>query len=122
MEQKDHDLLIRLDTKISMICKQLTNFQILYQKQHNELKQLMNKSIDDVHARVDINENRIDKKLDKDYFRWVFRSIIGILIVATIFTTSNVITSNDRFKDIETKICILHNGQDEVKYPIINQP
>jgi len=129
MQQTDHDLLIKLNTKVNIMCVTLNNFQKDNHTQHLEIIECINRKVEKVHERVDKHEkeaidcrgevvNKLDLKLDSNYFRWIFRSIIAILIVGTIFTTKNIITNNDRFNNIETQICILHNDKGDILFPI----
>jgi len=129
MEQTEHDLLIKLNTKVNIMCSTIANFQKDNHDQHQEIINCINKKIDTVHNRVNKSEDKHDKcreesikrtdtKLDTQYFKWVFRSIIAIFIIGTIFSTTNIISNNDRFNKIETKISILHNDQPEHLFEI----
>ena len=99
MDSKDHDLLIKLDTKMTIMCKTLTKMIEDNSKDHKEIYDLLDK-------KIDVTNDKIDKKVDFKYFR----ILIGILItVGIIFGTAGISHVNTAYKDnLELKTSINH--------------
>lgn len=82
----DHDLLIQLNTKLSMLCKQITDDNVD-----------MKDSLTDIYNKIDDDRKRF---LPWKWFTW----IIGIIIVG-LLTLSGVVYSNSiNINDLTHKV------------------
>lgn len=116
MDQTDHDLLIKLDTNMHVMCKKIEKF-------HDENKEIRRENREDhkeifklLETHKNESNNKIDKKVDFKYFR----ILVGILItVGIIFGTAGIGHINTSYKDklkIETCIEQIIDKQDHVNH------
>ena len=93
MTPEQRDMLIRLDTKMIVMCGSLTNMNNDNKKDHKEIIELLEKKIEHI-------DDRLEEKVDFKWFRW----LVGIVTAFMIVFGSTVI---DHIKDSE--LCIDRN-------------
>lgn len=69
----DHDLLIKLNTKMNSICE-------LVHESHDQHKEFIDKIDNRCEGRLNIINSNNDKVLGKQMFKWLFGTIIFIII------------------------------------------
>lgn len=74
MDSKDHDMLIKLDTKMTIMCSTLTKMNEDNNQSHKEIYELVDK-------KMDITNKKMDNKVDFRWFKWVVGIIAGFMIV-----------------------------------------
>lgn len=89
METNDHDMLIKLDTKMSLMCSKLNKIGDKNDSAHDSIYKLLDK-------KIDITNDKLDKKTDDLMFRWVIGFIIGFIIIITGAGVNHISADNNQ--------------------------
>jgi len=82
MEQKDHDLLIKLDTNMTTMCKKMEKFHDENRQDHKDILKLM------------------ESKVDFKWFKWLVGSVAAFMIVFGTWQTNHITKSTLEYNSL----------------------
>ena len=108
MDQKDHDILIKLDTKMAIMCTNMTKFQNESTEKQTKFQDENREEHKEIFKLFEKYDNKLGSKVSFTLYKWLTGIMIVGIISIGVATTDLRITFNKSINEIKTTISQYH--------------